>query len=297
MSFQFGYVAPAPLKPGSNTLIVGKFNKGTTTLISSFLETMKDSCIIVVMTSVDSEKEMYRKITKSEFVTDFDRERLSAIFEMQKFRKISGVEPDHIVIVIDTQGQQIFRDNLITKMIVNGRHYNISFVFIAPFVKDMNNVAARNNIDTFVCPPYSMNETDIKDIWSVIGKHGRLDDVLNVARRVAKASYSFLVFDRTVKDIERYINWTKVYLSSSNNNQGHILTEKESDSMKIYGIGPQSPEDAAKGVDMSERDRAVQDFIKLANAPDALFGLFSQNTAPVDNHCNGDLVLSSINDE
>ena len=146
---------------------VGRRESGKTTLMMDFMYHFRNKFHwgIVMCGSEDTQGAFGKAIPKEFIYTEWVPDKVSEIFKTQEDTKKAGLPMENVFIIIDdcSFDTSIFKDKVMRRLFMNGRHYNITILISTQYLIDMP-PGLRSMVD-YVFSCIEINEANIKKLY------------------------------------------------------------------------------------------------------------------------------------
>jgi hypothetical protein len=139
---------PATMPDNATCVFLGRRRTGKSTLVTDILWYKKHLPAGVVMSATEDGNGHFRQFVPDLFIyNDFSRDAAEKLLERQKRLKAAGKYSPVFFLMDDCMYDKTrMKEPIIREIFMNGRHYNIFFLFTAQYAMDVP-PAIRGNID------------------------------------------------------------------------------------------------------------------------------------------------------
>ena len=139
---------PSTMPDNATCVFLGRRRTGKSTLVTDILYYKRHLPAGVVMSATEDGNGHYRQFVPDLFIyNDFSREAAEKLYERQRRLKAAGKYAPVFFLMDDCMYDKTrMKEPIIREIFMNGRHYNIFFLFTAQYAMDVP-PAIRGNID------------------------------------------------------------------------------------------------------------------------------------------------------
>ncbi len=219
------------LDKSSVSLIIGKRECGKSCLMKDILLNHTNNPSITCISGSKQESNFHKTyINESCVYSEYKDEIIEGIIETQKNKYINtnydsnhDLKPDTVLLLDSVDQYNIFKNDSIREIFLNGRCYKISLVISIQYLLSLPPIL-RSNADFVFVFRENINEVVKKLYDNYFGQFKNLEEFRNTLNYYTN-DYSCLVLDMTSKssNLQDCVFWYKSELNSDTENNGYLI--------------------------------------------------------------------------